>query len=65
MNPISRRRLPVLASSLCLAFGGFAAACGTKSDDPGEKGWHTVTAGGRTYVVTEVGKVTLELSTNR
>jgi hypothetical protein len=58
--------LPVLVvGSLCLVFGGFAAACGTRSDDSGEKGWKTVTAGGRTYVVTEVGKVTLELSTNR
>jgi hypothetical protein len=57
--------LPVLVGSLRLAFGAFADACGTRSDDSGEKGWKTVTAGGRTYVVTEVGKVTFELSTNR
>jgi hypothetical protein len=47
---------------LFLAFGGFAAACGATKT---EKGWKTVTVDGRRYVVTEVWKVTLELSTNR
>jgi len=59
------RRLSPLVGCLCLAVGGFAAACGTKTDDSGEKGWKTVTHDGRTYVVTEVRKVTLELSTDR
>lgn len=59
------RRLSPWVGCLCLAVGGFAAACGTKADDTGDKGWKTITAGGRTYVVTEVGKVTLELSTDR
>jgi hypothetical protein len=59
------RRLSPWIGCLCLAVGGFGAACGTKADDAREKGWKTVKIDGRTYVVTEVGKLTRELSTNR
>ena len=59
------RRLSLWAGCLCLAVGGFAAACGSNADDAGEKGWHTVTFDGRTHIVTEIGKATLELSTDR
>ena len=43
---------------LCLFVGGFAVACG--ANETTKKGWQTVTFNGRTYVVTEIGKVTLD-----